>query len=98
MANTIALSQTVSAPRKDSAPKRVVRLSRREVEVLLLISQGYSSLQVADIMFISKRTVDFHLANTFAKFNVSNRVRAIHIARSMGLLPFEPSPVTVRCC
>ena len=37
------------------------RLTRREVEILSLIVEGHSSKKVADLLFVSKRTVDFHL-------------------------------------
>ena len=42
-----------------------VRLSPRELEVLSLIAQGHSSKEVADVLFVSKRTVDFHLARIY---------------------------------
>ncbi|MDP3993063.1 MAG: helix-turn-helix transcriptional regulator, partial [bacterium] len=37
---------------------RAVRLTKREIEVLSLIAQGYSSKEAADVLYISKRTVD----------------------------------------
>ncbi|MER3495994.1 MAG: hypothetical protein C4320_03810, partial [Armatimonadota bacterium] len=39
----------------------------------------------------SKRTVDFHLANIYAKLEVNNRVQAFRAALRLGLIPFEPS-------
>ncbi|MBW7926966.1 MAG: helix-turn-helix transcriptional regulator [Fimbriimonadaceae bacterium] len=66
-------------------PKRAVRLTRREIEVLSLIAEGYSSQEAADKLFVSKRTVDFHLANIYAKLQVSNRVQAFQAATRMGL-------------
>lgn len=72
-------------------PKRAVRLTRREIEVLSLIAEGYGSQEAADKLFVSKRTVDFHLANIYAKLQVSNRVQAFQAATRMGLLksPFS---------
>lgn len=69
---------------------RSVRLTKREVEVLSLISQGHSSKEVAEDLFVSKRTVDFHLANIYDKLNVNNRVQAYREAKRMGLVLFEP--------
>lgn len=69
--------------------QKPVRLTKREVEVLSLIAQGKSSKEVADTLFVSKRTVDFHLANIYEKLNVSNRVQAFRRAAQMGLIPFE---------
>ena len=64
-----------------------VRLSPRELEVLSLIAQGHSSKEVADVLFVSKRTVDFHLARIYDKLQVSNRVQAFRVATRLGLMP-----------
>jgi len=61
-------------------------LTGREVEVLSLVIEGYSSKQVADMLFISKRTVDFHLDNIYGKLQVSNRMQALQKASRLGIL------------
>ena len=73
------------------ASQRSVRLTKREIEVLSLIAQGHSSKEAADVLYVSKRTVDFHLANIYDKLQVSNRVQAFRAATRLGLIPFEPS-------
>lgn len=70
---------------------RAVRLTKREVEILGLIAQGHSSQGVADLVFLSKRTVDFHLANVYEKLGVKNRVQAFRAATRLGLIPHEPT-------
>ena len=70
---------------------RKVRLTTREIEVLSLISQGHSSKEAAEALFVSKRTVDFHLANIYDKLQVNNRVQAFRAATRLGLIPFEPN-------
>jgi DNA-binding CsgD family transcriptional regulator len=70
---------------------RKVRLTKREIEVLSLISQGHSSKEAAEALFVSKRTVDFHLANIYDKLQVNNRVQAFRAATRLGLIPFEPT-------
>lgn len=72
-----------------------VRLTSREIEILGLISQGYQSREAADILFVSKRTIDFHLANVYAKLKARNRINAVRKAESLGLLPFEPTFVSM---
>lgn len=67
-----------------------VKLSRSEIQVLRLIAMGHDSKTVADLLFVSKRTVDTHLATIFLKLDVSNRLSAIRLAYRYGLLPFEP--------
>ena len=61
-------------------------LTRREVEVLTLVVEGKSSKEVAEHIFVSKRTVDFHLANIYGKLGVNNRVQAFREATRRNLL------------
>jgi len=69
--------------------QQVVKLTQREIEVLTHVIQGKSSKEVADTLFISKRTVDFHLANVYDKLHVNNRVQAFRRATRLGLIPYE---------
>jgi DNA-binding CsgD family transcriptional regulator len=78
-----------STSRTNEGP-RGVRLTPTEVKVLSLIAQGHTSQEAADRMVVSKRTVDFHLANIYQKLQVNNRVQALRAATRMGLIPFEP--------
>ncbi|MCX6345098.1 MAG: response regulator transcription factor [Armatimonadetes bacterium] len=68
---------------------RSIKLTRRELEVLSLVIEGKSSKDVADALYVSKRTVDFHLANIYDKLQVSNRVQAFRRATRLGLIPLE---------
>jgi len=63
------------------------RLSERELEVLSLAVEGYTSKQTGDILFISNRTVDFHKSNVYAKLHVTGLFAAFHRATALGLLP-----------
>ena len=69
--------------------EEAVKLTKREIEVLTLVIEGKSSKEVADMLFVSKRTVDFHLANIYEKLQVSNRVQAFRRAARLGLIPFD---------
>lgn len=66
-----------------------VKLTKREIEVLTLVIEGKSSKEVAEQLFVSKRTVDFHLANIYDKLNVTNRVQAFREATRRGLISFH---------
>jgi len=55
------------------------RLSKWEVEVALLLKEGFSSKEVANKLYISKRTVDFHCANIHRKLGVKNRVQLAYV-------------------
>lgn len=52
-------------------------LSKREKEVLTLVLQGKSNKQIALSLDITVRTVEFHLKNIYAKFQVSSRIELI---------------------
>lgn len=62
------------------------RPSPRELEALTHISNGNDSKTTARLMKISKRTVDYHLANVYIKLGAGNRVQAINIAKAKGYL------------
>lgn len=66
--------------------ERSIKLSKREMEVFSLVAGGKRSMEVANILFVSKRTVDFHLANIYDKLDVSNRVQAFRRATRLGLI------------
>jgi DNA-binding CsgD family transcriptional regulator len=53
------------------------RLSNREWDVLELLLQGKSNKQIASSLDISVRTVEFHLKNIYAKFQVRSRIELI---------------------
>lgn len=79
-------TMTISDQRPTDEP---IKLTKREVEVLTLVIEGKSSKEVADMLYVSKRTVDFHLANIYDKLQVTNRVQAFRRAARLGLIPID---------
>jgi DNA-binding CsgD family transcriptional regulator/tetratricopeptide (TPR) repeat protein len=61
------------------------RLSRREHEVLALISEGRTNREIGERLFISQKTVGVHVGNILAKLGVSGRVEAAAVAIRLGL-------------
>jgi DNA-binding CsgD family transcriptional regulator len=57
--------------------KQMNILSRRELEVTHLLLQGKSNKLIALALGISDRTVEFHLKNVYAKFQVSSRMELV---------------------
>ncbi len=62
-------------------------LTRRELEVLKLLSQDLSNKEIARALVISPLTVKRHASNIYAKLGVSGRVKAVARARALGILP-----------
>ncbi len=60
-------------------------LSNREVEVLRLVATGKTDAEIADALFVSKRTVGTHLTNILAKLDLANRTEAAAWAVRHGL-------------
>ncbi|RMF00250.1 MAG: DNA-binding response regulator [Chloroflexi bacterium] len=61
-------------------------LTEREREVLVLLAQGQTYQQVAQTLFISVKTVDFHRANLMRKLGLSNRAELTRFAIQRGLI------------
>jgi DNA-binding NarL/FixJ family response regulator len=68
------------------APGKPALLTRREVEVLRLAAEGVRNQEIADQLFVSERTVKFHLQNAYRKLGAHNRTAAAAAARRRGLL------------
>ncbi len=61
-------------------------LTRRELEVLKLIAEAYTSKQIADQLFISAKTVDRHRQNILDKLGMRDRVELTRYAIRRGLI------------
>ena len=62
-------------------------LTSRELEVLLLVRDGWKNKQIADRLSISENTVNFHIKNIVDKLDANDRTHAVTIAMRRGLLP-----------
>jgi DNA-binding NarL/FixJ family response regulator len=61
-------------------------LTPRELDVVKLIAEGHTSEEIAEILFISKKTVDRHRANMLEKLGMRNRVELTRYAIRRGLV------------
>lgn len=60
--------------------KNVLLLTRREKEVLNLIAEGLTNIEIADKLFVSASTIDSHRKNLIAKLNVKNTAALVRFA------------------
>ncbi len=62
------------------------QLTRREKEVLELIASNFTSQEIADKLFLSKRTIDIHRQNLLLKLEVKNSAALTKKAMQLGLI------------
>lgn len=79
---------TVSQPSTTTkiTPTSPVSLTAREIEVLRLVTQGMTDTQVAEILVISPRTVNWYLTSIYSKLGVSSRSAATRRAIEQHLV------------
>ncbi|MBN3518588.1 response regulator transcription factor [Algoriphagus lutimaris] len=69
-------------PKEGEIPK----ITKREIEVVKLIAQEYTTQEIADALFVSTNTVATHKRNLFVKMDVKNSVGMIKKAVDWGLI------------
>jgi DNA-binding NarL/FixJ family response regulator len=67
-------------------PRTMDELTRREHEVLVLLSEGYTAQAISHRLRISPRTVRKHLQHVYAKFGAQDRLTAVNRARVAELI------------
>ena len=82
----VAWAPENGAPHENGVVREFDGLTKREVEILRLVAEGYSNSQVAQVLWVTEQTVKFHLSNIYRKLNVSNRTEASRWAQLHGLL------------
>lgn len=65
-------------------------LSRRELEVLQLLSEGLSTADVAERLILSVNTVRNHITHVLTKLGVRSRLEAVNVGVRRGLIRFDP--------
>ena len=73
--------------RRNLEALRYLKISDREFEVLELVAKGHTNREIGETLFVSPNTVKTHLANLYAKLEVSRRTQAVGKARALGLIP-----------
>jgi len=73
---TIVAARLAGVARSEIWPK-LVQLNDREVETLTWVARGKTSAEIAQILGLTKRTVDFHLDNARMKLGATTRTQAV---------------------
>jgi DNA-binding CsgD family transcriptional regulator len=76
--------------RRAASEREHAGLSRREFEVLRLVSVGRTNREIAKALFVSPRTIDMHVSNVLMKLGCRSRTEATHRAAELGLLESSP--------
>ena len=66
------------------------RLTPRETEVLRYIAQGYTNRKIAELLFLSFRTVNTHRTNIMQKLDIHDTAGLVRHAISLGLITPDP--------
>ena len=77
---------------KPADPGSAFGFTTREAEVLQLVAGGWTNQQIADALFISRKTASVHVSNILGKLGVDSRVEAAAIAHRIGIARDAPPP------
>lgn len=68
------------------AEQSISQISKRELEMLTEIAKGKSNKEIAEIVLMSQRSLEYCLTNLFQKLNVKSRIEAAIKAKRLGIL------------
>ena len=78
--------RNISGSAKAKVDKTETDLTKREIEILKLICEEYSNPEIAELLFISVRTVDTHRRNLLEKLGVRNTAGMVKYALRHGIV------------
>jgi DNA-binding NarL/FixJ family response regulator len=84
---TPALAKELRQPRNaDPAGKPAAALTRRQREVVQLLAEGKTAKEIADVLGVSTRTVEFHKYEMMQSLGIQNSAELIHFAIKHGIV------------
>jgi DNA-binding NarL/FixJ family response regulator len=85
----LARVRVLLARTADLHPAAEASLTKRETEVLLLLAEGLGQEEIAEVLFISPKTVSTHIQRILPKLGVHSRTEAVARAYRDGLIPLN---------
>ncbi len=83
----ISSKSSVEKPKAPSGSN----LNARQIEVLKLVADGLSYKEVGARLFLSERTIKYHMAEIMNRLHLENRAQVLAFAGTMGLTPYKPN-------
>ncbi len=78
------INRYIKEPRSSKGP--LSKLTPKEREVLRLIAAGYKNREIAERLFVSIKTIEFHRCNIMKKLDIHNQAALIRFAIRLGML------------
>lgn len=79
-------SKLLESMSRDERRETFEPLTPRELEVLALLARGHKNAEIAGQLFITERTVKFHVSSLMRKLGAENRTETVSIAAQRGLI------------
>lgn len=89
------LREAPKPPAPHNTDTRIEALTKRERQIMSHVAAGLTSREIAERLFLSQRTVEWHRARVMAKLDVDSRAELTRLARDAGLLDDPPHPDAV---
>ncbi|MBU7595855.1 LuxR C-terminal-related transcriptional regulator (plasmid) [Metabacillus halosaccharovorans] len=82
----LKIYKKIAKPESPTTIEEEIEFSKRERAILKALAESKTNQEIAEMLKISKRTVEYTLTSIFSKLNVNSRMEAVLIAKSEGLL------------
>lgn len=82
---------TPKSPGATPGPPPRQTLTARQIEVLSLVAEGLSYKEVGARLFLSERTIKYHMAEIMNRLHLENRAQVLAFAGHMGLTAYKPA-------
>ncbi|MCU5461494.1 response regulator transcription factor [Bacillus cereus] len=82
----LRITENISNMGIEDGPERTVSLNKEEKKILVEVSNGKTNRELAEILNLSQRSVEYKLTDIFHKLQVSSRMEAVQKAQELGII------------